>query len=131
MHTILSILIATAQHEKYEVSARGVDGKLTYAMSDDNTVTAMCDVIFNKTNDPQCTKIRQIIVNDPFNMSVGEGPFRDMPVGSYILPRINGENVGYEIVNDAGIETGNNENSSTNSDKRGADTIMSVITRMC
>jgi hypothetical protein len=100
-------------------------------MSDDNTVTAMCDVIFNKTNDPQCTKIRQIIVNDPFNMSVGEGPFRDMPVGSYILPRINGENVGYEIVNDAGIETGNNENSSTNSDKRGADTIMSVITRMC
>ena len=131
LHTILSILIATAQHEKYEVSARGVDGKLTYAMSDDNTVTAMCDVIFNKTNDPQCTKIRQTIINDPFNMSVGEGPFRGMAVGSYILPRINGEGVGYEIVNDAGIETGNNENSSTNSDKRGADTIMSIITRMC
>jgi hypothetical protein len=40
-------------------------------MSDDNTVTAMCDVIFDKTNDPQCTKIRQTIINDPFNMSNG------------------------------------------------------------
>ena len=130
-HVLLSTLIATAQQQKYEVSGRGVDGKLSYAMSDDNTVTAMCDVIFDKTEDPQCTKIRQIIMNDPFNMSDGTVQFGKIPVGSYILPRIDGEGVGYEIVNDAGIETGNNENSSTNADKRGADTIISIITKLC
>jgi len=65
----MSILIAKAQYEKYEVVGRGVDGKLNYAMSDDNTVTAMCDVIFDKTGDTQCTKIRQMIMDDPFNMS--------------------------------------------------------------
>lgn len=54
-----------------------------------------------------------------------------IPVGSYILPRIDNEDVDYEIVNDGGIETGNNENSSTNSDKRGADTIISIITKLC
>ena len=67
----MSTLIATAQQEKYEVSARGVDGKLSYAMSDDNTVTAMCDVVFDKTGDPQCTAIRDMIINDTFNMSNG------------------------------------------------------------
>lgn len=130
-HVLLSTLIAFAQQQKYEVSGRGVDGKLSYAMSDDNTVTAMCDVIFDKTGDPQCTKIRNIILNDPFNMSNGTAQFGKIPVGSYILPRINDEDVSYEIVNDAGIETGNNENSSTNAEKRGADTIMSIITKLC
>jgi len=100
-------------------------------MSDDNTVTAMCDVIFDKTNDPHCAKIRQMITNDPFNMSNGTAQFGKIPVGSYILPRINDDDVSYEIVNDAGIETGNKENSSTNSDKRGADTIMSIISKLC
>lgn len=130
-HVLLSTLLASAQQQKYEVSGRGVDGKLSYAMSDDNTVTAMCDVIFDKTGDPQCAKIRTAILNDPFNMSSGTVEFGKIPVGSYILPRINEEGVGYEIVNDAGIETGNNENSSTDADKRGADTIMSIITKLC
>ena len=130
-HVLLATLIASAQQQKYEVSGRGVDGKLSYAMSDDNTVTAMCDVIFDKTNDPQCAKIRQMIINDPFNMSNGTAQFGKIPIGSYILPRINDEDVSYEIVNDAGIETGNNENSSTDAEKRGADTIMSIITKLC
>ena len=130
-HVLLSTLLASAQQQKYEVSGRGVDGKLSYAMSDDNTVTAMCDVIFDKTGDPQCAKIRTTILNDPFNMSNGTSQFGMIPVGSYILPRINEEGVGYEIVNDAGIETGNKENSSTDADKRGADTIMSIITKLC
>lgn len=138
LQTVLSILIATAQQKKYEVSARGVDGKLSYAMSDDNTVTAMCDVIFNKTDDPQCTKIRQMITNDPFNISAPASQFGRIPIGSYILSKIaedddasRNKNIDYEVVNDAGIETGNNENSSTNSDKRGADTIMATITKLC
>ena len=130
-HVLLSTLIASAQQQKYEVSGRGVDGKLSYAMSDDNTVTAMCDVIFDKTGDPQCTKIRQMITNDPFNMSDGTVQFGKIPVGSYILPQINNEDVDYEIVNDAGIETGNNENSSTDAEKRGSDTIISIITKLC
>jgi hypothetical protein len=50
-YVLMSILIAKAQYEKYEVVGRGVDGKANYAMSDDNTVTAMCDVIFDKTGD--------------------------------------------------------------------------------
>ena len=130
-HMLLSILIAKAQQQKYEVSARAVDGKLTYAMSDDNTVTAMCDVIFDKTGDVQCTKIRQMIMNDPFNMSNGTTQFGKIQIGSYILPKLDDDDIGYEIVNDGGIETGNNENSSTNSDKRGADTIMGIITKLC
>jgi hypothetical protein len=52
LHILMATLIAKAQQEKYEVSGRSVDGKLTYAMSDDNTVTAMCDVVFDKTGDP-------------------------------------------------------------------------------
>jgi hypothetical protein len=72
-----------------------------------------------------------MIVNDPFNISDGTDQFGKIPVGSYILPRIDNEDVDYEIVNDAGIETGNNENSSTNSEKRGADTIISIITKLC
>lgn len=134
IHLLMSTLIATAQQEKYEVSARGVDGKLSYAMSDDNTVTAMCDVVFDKTGDPQCTAIRDMIINDPFNMSNGAEQFGNIPIGSYILPQVlssKGKNIDYQIVNDAGIETGNRENSSTNSDKRGADTIMSTISKLC
>ena len=130
-YVLMSILIAKAQYEKYEVVGRGVDGKLNYAMSDDNTVTAMCDVIFDKTGDTQCTKIRQMIMDDPFNMSDKTAQFRGIPIGSFILPRINRDGVHYEIVNDAGIETGNRENSSTDSEKRGADTIMSIITKLC
>jgi len=72
-----------------------------------------------------------MIMGDPFNMSNGTNQFGMIPVGSYILPRIDSEDVDYEIVNDGGIETGNNENSSTNSDKRGADTIISIITKLC
>lgn len=130
-HSLLSILIAMAQQQKYAVSARDVDGKTSYAMSDDNTVTAMCDVVFDKTGDTQCTRIRQMITNDPFNISNGTSQFGNIPIGSYILPRINDNNVGYEIVNDGGIETGNKENSSTNSDKRGADTITGTIAKLC
>lgn len=130
-HMILAILLAKAQQKKYEVSARGVDGKLSYAMSDDNTVTAMCDAIFDKTGDIQCAKIRQMITNDPFNISNGTELFGNIPVGSFILPQIGNDDVGFEIINDAGIETGNHENSSTNSDKRGADTIMGIIVKLC
>lgn len=130
-HMLLSILIAETQQKKYQVVARAVDGKLTYAMSDDNTVTAMCDAIFDKTGDAQCTKIRQMIINDPFNMSNGTAQFGKIQIGSYILPRLKDDDVDYQIVNDGGIETGNNENSSTNSDKRGADTIMGIITKLC
>jgi hypothetical protein len=64
-------------------------------------------------------------------MSNGTNQFGKIPIGSYILPRIDDDGVEYEIVNDGGIETGNNENSSTNSDKRGADTIVSIITKLC
>ncbi|MEE3413778.1 MAG: hypothetical protein VZR53_00215 [Prevotella sp.] len=48
---VISTLIAKAQYEKYAVVGRGVDGKANYAMADDNTVTAMCDAIFDKTGD--------------------------------------------------------------------------------
>lgn len=130
-HFLISTLLALAQRDKYEVTERGVDGKLNYAMSDDNTTTAMCNVIFDKTGDVQCTKIRQMILDDPFNISNGTAQFGNIPVGSFILPRIFDDNVDYEIVNDAGIETGNNENSSTNAEKRGADTIMSTIVKLC
>ena len=176
-HVLLSSLLAQAHNDKYEVSGRGVDGKIVYAMSDDNTVTAMCDVIFDKTGDYQCAEIRDMILNDPFNISNGSPQFGNIPVGSYILPRVLDEitrvdeirdnlktltdqfeqstddkekdnlqkkielvedqlrkaasSVDYEIINDSGIETGNNENSSTNADKRGADTIMSTIIKLC
>lgn len=178
-HFLISTLLALAQRDKYEVSERAVDGKLTYAMSDDNTTTAMCNVIFDKTGDVQCTKIRQMILDDPFNISNGTAQFGNIPVGSYILPRVldndtdellefsdksqfpeigesgkiyadttanrtyrwdrkdgyveasKTNDIDYEIVNDGGIETGNNENSSTNADKRGADTIMGTITKLC
>jgi hypothetical protein len=72
-----------------------------------------------------------MIMDDPFNMSDKTAQFRGIPIGSFILPRINRDGVHYEIVNDAGIETGNKENSSTDSEKRGADTIMSIITKLC
>ena len=138
LHVLISTLLAKAQNDKYEVVGRAVDGKTTYAMSDDNTVTAMCDVIFDKTGDPQCTEIRKIILNDPFNIADG-GVFGDkfggIPLGSFILRALGDKTInhklGYKIINDGGIETGNNENSSTNSDKRGADTIMSIIVKLC
>ena len=177
IHVLMSTLLAIAQQAKYEVSGRGVDGKLSYAMTDDNTVTAMCDVIFDKTGDTQCSKIRQMIINDPFNISDSGSEFGNMRVGSFILPQINNEiariekvkahldelleklenttdensqsalrdeisdveqqleeltnNPSYEVVNDGGIETGNKENSSTNSEKRGADTIVGTIVKLC
>jgi len=87
-HVLLSSLLAQAHNDKYEVSGRGVDGKIVYAMSDDNTVTAMCDVIFDKTGDYQCAEIRDMILNDPFNISNGSPQFGNIPVGSYILPRV-------------------------------------------
>lgn len=177
-HILIATLMALSQQAKYEVCGRAVDDKLSYAMSDDNTVTAMCDVIFDRTNDVQCAKIRQMILNDPFNISTGVPQFGNMPIGSFILPKIQdnlnrGEKlrsslyelktqldddslsdeqfdaiqakidsieqqlslyekeVDYEIINDGGIETGNHENSSTDSEKRGADTIVSIITKLC
>lgn len=176
-HVLMSILLATAQKEKYEVVSRSVDNKLSYAMSDHNTVTAMCDVIFDKTGDLQCAKIRQMVLNDPFNISNGSSKFGRIQVGSFILPYVqedinhieklkddlkelkklldNEDNearheviqrritsaektlswyekqVDYEIINDGGIETGNNENSSTYAEERGADTILSTIIKLC
>lgn len=177
-HILIATLLAFSQREKYERSGIGVDGKSSYAMSDDNTVTAMCDVIFDKTNDVQCSKIRQMILNDPFNTSAGVSQFGNIPIGSFILPRVQNDLVrgeklrtqlsalekqldddsltddqfnalqkqadsirrqlklyekraSYEIINDGGIETGNKENSSTDSEKRGADTIISIIMKLC
>ena len=177
-HVLIATLVASAQQKKYEVSARSVDGKLSYAMSDHNTVTAMCDVVFDRTNDVQCAKIRQMILDDPFNVSTGTPQFGNIQIGSFILPLVQGnvnrgqklrdvlsklkddinddslsdeqfdslqeqidsiehqlrqyqKQVDYEVVSDGGIETGNNENSSTDSEKRGADTIISIITKLC